>query len=181
MGVIYIEKQNGKIALDPHHKVIEVMGNAAGEGPDGFHFHHMLEPLYDFHPRGDIFQNRNGGLGFVFSNRHYDIQIRKNLSILLIIISFVSASVSNKILIPKLLFKGKRGLFIYSIVFLVIVSLWLIMMALFLITFYNIVAFPNAILPSRADLIILLTGTYFFSLLSSVFYLLLRHLPGFFK
>lgn len=107
---------------------------------------------------------------FVFSNRQYDIQIRTNLSILLIIISFVSARVSNKILIPKLLFKGKRGLFIYSIVFLVIISLWLVSIALFLITFYNIITLPNAILPSRADLIILLTGSYFFSLLSSVFY-----------
>jgi len=107
---------------------------------------------------------------FVFSNRHYDIQIRTNLSILLIIISFVSARVSNKVLIPKLLFKGKKWLFIYSIVFLVILSLWLISIALFLITFYNLVTLPNAIMPSREDLIILLTGSYFFSLLSSVFY-----------
>ncbi len=107
---------------------------------------------------------------FVFSNRHYDINIRTNVSILLLLISFTSAWVTNKILIPKFLFKGKRGLFLYSIFFLIIMSLWLISIALFLITFYSNIAFENAILPSREDVIILLTGTYIIALLSSVFY-----------
>lgn len=108
---------------------------------------------------------------FVFSNRHYDIHIRKNLSILLLIISFVNAWVTNKILIPKFLFKGKRGLFLYLLFFLIIISLWLISIALFFITFLSIVTLPNAILPSLEDFTILLTGTYLFSLLSSVFYI----------
>lgn len=107
---------------------------------------------------------------FVFSNRHYDIHIRTNLSILLLIISFASARLTNKILIPKFLFKGKRGLFLYLLFFVVIVSLWLISFALFLITFYSNIALPNTILPSLEDVIILLTGTYLISLLSSVFY-----------
>ncbi len=107
---------------------------------------------------------------FVFSNRHYDIHIRTNVSILLILISFTSARVTNKILIPKFLFKGKRGLFLYTIIFLVIISLWLISIALFLITFYSNIAFGNTILPSMEDVIILLTGTYLMALLSSVFY-----------
>ena len=96
--------------------------------------------------------------------------MRTNLSILLIIISFVSATVTNKILIPNFLFKGKRRLFIYSLFFLVILSLWLVSIALFLITFYSSVALPSMILPSLEDVTILLTGTYLFSLLSSVFY-----------
>ena len=107
---------------------------------------------------------------FVFSNRHYDIQMRTNLSILLLVISFVNARVTNRILIPKYLFEGKKGLFLYLLFFLLILSLWLISIALFLITFYSIIALPNAILPSLEDVIILLTGTYLISLLSSVFY-----------
>ena len=107
---------------------------------------------------------------FVFSNRQYDIQIRTNVSILLLLISFASARIINKVLIPKFLFKGKRGLFIYSITFLIIVSSWLISIALFLITFYSNIAFENTILPSREDVIILLTGTYIIALLPSVFY-----------
>ncbi len=107
---------------------------------------------------------------FVFSNRHYDIQIRTNVSILLLLISFASARVTNKILIPRFLYKGKRGLFIYAIFFLIIISSWLISIALFLITFYSNIAFENTILPSREDVIILLTGTYIIALLSSVFY-----------
>lgn len=107
---------------------------------------------------------------FVFSNRHYDIQMRANLSILLLIISFVNARVTNKILIPNFLFKGKRGLFLYLLFYLLILSLWLISIALFLITLYSSIALPNTILPSLEDVIILLTGTYLISLLSSVFY-----------
>jgi len=107
---------------------------------------------------------------FVFSNRNYDIHIRTNVSILLLLISFTSAWVTNKILIPKFLFKGKRGLFLYSVFFLVIISLWLVSFVLFLITFYSNVAFENTILPSMEDVIILLTGTYLIALLSSVFY-----------
>ncbi len=107
---------------------------------------------------------------FVFSNRQYDIQIRTNLSILLLIISFASARVTNKILIPKFLFKGKRGWFLYLLFFLLIISLWLISIALFLITLYSSIALPNTILPSLEDVIIILTGTYSISLLSSVFY-----------
>jgi Putative regulator of cell autolysis len=107
---------------------------------------------------------------FVFSNRHYDIQIRTNLSILLLVISFASARVTNKILIPRFLFKGKRGLFLYLLFFLLIISLWLISFALFIITLYSSIALPNTILPSLEDVIILLTGTYLISLLSSVFY-----------
>ncbi len=107
---------------------------------------------------------------FVFSNRHYDVQIRTNVSILLLLISFASARVTNKILIPNFLYKGKRGLFLYSIFFLIIISLWLISIALFLITFYSNIAFENTILPSMEDVIILLTGTYLIALLSCVFY-----------
>jgi len=107
---------------------------------------------------------------FVFSNRHYDIQIRTNLSILLLIISFVSARVTNKHLIPKFLFKGKRGLFVYLLFSLLILSLWLVSIALFLITLYSSIALPNTILPSLEDVIILLTGTYLISVLSSVSY-----------
>lgn len=107
---------------------------------------------------------------FIFSNRHYDIQIRTNLSILLLVISFVSARVVNKILIPKVLFKGKRGLFLYLLIFLIIISLWLVSFALFLITFYSSITLPNMILPSFEDVIILLTGTYLITLLPSVFY-----------
>ncbi len=107
---------------------------------------------------------------FVFSNRHYDIQMRTNLSILLLIISFVNARVTNKILIPKFLFEDKRGLFLYLLFFLLILSLWLISIALFIITLYSSIALPNMILPSLEDVIILLTGTYLISLLSSVFY-----------
>jgi len=107
---------------------------------------------------------------FVFSNRHYDIHIRTNLSILLLIISFASARVTNKILIPKFLFKGKQALFLYLLLFLIVISLWLISFALFIITLYSSIALPNTILPSLEDVIILLTGTYLISLLSSVFY-----------
>ncbi len=107
---------------------------------------------------------------FIFSNRHYDINIRTNVSILLLLISFASARIINKVLIPKFFFKGKRGLFLYSIFFLIIISSWLISIALFLITFYSNIAFDNTILPSREDVIILMTGTYIIALLPSVFY-----------
>jgi sensor histidine kinase YesM len=107
---------------------------------------------------------------FVFSNRHYDTQIQTNLSILLLLISFVSARVVNKILIPKFLFRGRRGLFIYLLIFLIVISLWLLSFALYLITIYTSVSLPNMILPSLEDVIILLTGTYLITLLPSVFY-----------
>lgn len=107
---------------------------------------------------------------FVFSNRHYDIEMRTNLSILLLIISFANAWVTNKILIPKFLFKGKRALFFFLLFFLFILSLWLISIALFIITLYSSIALPNTILPTLEDVIILLTGAYLFSLLSSVFH-----------
>ncbi len=107
---------------------------------------------------------------FVFSNRHYDIDMRLNLSILLMIISYINTRITNNILIPKFLFIGKRGLFLYLLFFLLILSLWLISIALSLITLYSSIALPNMILPSLEDVIILLTGTYLISLLSSVFY-----------
>lgn len=107
---------------------------------------------------------------FVFSNRQYDIKMRISLSIFLLIISFLNARVTNKILIPKFYFKGKQKLFLYLLFFLLVLSLWLISIALIIITLYSSIALPNTILPSLEDVIILLSGTYLISLLFSVFF-----------
>ena len=107
---------------------------------------------------------------FVFSNRYYDIHMRSYLSFLLLAISFVNAWVTNEFLIPKLLFKGKRWLFFYLLFALITLSLWLITIAISIIVLYSSIALPNIIMPKLEDFIILLTGTYLISLLSSVFY-----------
>ncbi len=107
---------------------------------------------------------------YVFSNRHYDIHIRACLSALLLATSFINAQVANRILIPKVLFKGKRWLFLYLLFALFFVSLWLISIAVFSIVWYSSRSLPSIIIPTIEDVIILLTGTYLISLLSSVFY-----------
>jgi two-component system, LytTR family, sensor kinase len=107
---------------------------------------------------------------FIFSNRHYDIHIRSYISLLFLAISFVNAMVINNYLIPKLLFKGKRWLFFYLLFALLTLSLWLISVAISIIVLYTYIALPSMNIPSLEDIIILLTGTYLISLLSSVFY-----------
>lgn len=109
---------------------------------------------------------------YVFSNRDYDVQIRAALSIFLLVISFTNAWITNRFLIPRLFFKGERGLFLYLLFALLIVSLWLISIAVILVVLYSIINLPNMILPTIEDIIILFTGTYLFSMLSSVFYLI---------
>ncbi len=107
---------------------------------------------------------------YIFSNRHYDIRIRYYLSALLMAISFINAWVANRLLIPKVLFKGKKWLFFYLLFALFLVSLWLIHIAIGIIVLYSLVALPNMIMPIREDIIILLTGTYLISLIAAVFY-----------
>ncbi|MBS3774434.1 MAG: histidine kinase [Bacteroidales bacterium] len=105
---------------------------------------------------------------FIFSNRNYDVQIRLALVGLLIITSYLISMAVNNYLIPKLLFQGKIKLFIYSLFAVFILTLWLITLSIILILLYSLNYLPEAVTPTREDLLILISGNYLVVILAAV-------------
>lgn len=105
---------------------------------------------------------------FVFSNRNYDLQIRFVLVSLLIAMSYFTTLTVNNYLIPQLFFKGKTFRFIYALFAVFILTLWLITFIIILILLYSTKNLPDAVIPAREDLIILITGNYLIVILAAV-------------
>ena len=105
---------------------------------------------------------------FIFSNRNYDVQIRLALAGLLIVTSYFISMAVNNYLIPKLLFQGKIKLFIYSLFAVFILTLWLITLSIIIILLYSINHLPEAVTPTREDLLILISGNYLIVILAAV-------------
>ncbi len=105
---------------------------------------------------------------FLFSNREYNLQIRFSLVLFLITISFFITLLVNRYLIPKYLFAGKLFIFSYLILAIFIVTLWVISFSVILILTYSILQLPSMLVPSRNDIVILVTGSYLFVIIAVV-------------
>jgi sensor histidine kinase YesM len=105
---------------------------------------------------------------FIFSNRNYDFQIRIILVSLLIVASYFITLIINNYLIPKYLFEAKIFLFTYILLAVIIVTLWIISISVFLILIYSALTLPNAIVPQRDDIVILVAGNYLIVILAAV-------------
>lgn len=105
---------------------------------------------------------------FIFSNRNYDLQIRVVLVGLLIVASYITTLAVNRYMIPKLLFQGKMFRFIYFLFALFILTLWIISLAVFNIVLYSAYSLPDAIIPTREDVIILISGHYIIVIMAAV-------------
>jgi two-component system, LytTR family, sensor kinase len=105
---------------------------------------------------------------FIFSNRNYDFQIRIILVSLLIVASYFITLIINDYLIPKYLFNAKFFLFTYILFAVIIVTLWIISISVFLILIYSAFTLPNAIVPQRDDIVILIAGNYLIVILAAV-------------
>jgi len=105
---------------------------------------------------------------FIFSNRNYDLQIRIVLAGLLVVASYLTTMAVNQYMIPKLLFQGKTFRFIYFLFALFILTLWVISLAVFTIVLYSAYHLPDAIIPTRADVIILISGHYLIVIMAAV-------------
>lgn len=105
---------------------------------------------------------------FLFSNRDYNLQIRFSLVLFLITISFFITLFVNRYLIPKYLFAGKLFIFSYLILVIFIVTLWVISFSVILILTYSILQLPSMLVPSRNDIVILVTGSYLFVIIAVV-------------
>jgi sensor histidine kinase YesM len=105
---------------------------------------------------------------FIFSNRDYDIQIRLILVSLLIIVSYFITLTINKYLIPRYLFEGKFFVFIYILFAVFIVTLWIISLSVFVILLYSAFSLPQAIVPKRDDIVILIAGNYLIVIMAAV-------------
>ncbi|GAO31135.1 sensor histidine kinase [Geofilum rubicundum] len=107
----------------------------------------------------------------VFSNSHYDFQIRVVLVIILTIASYFTATAVNKYLIPQLLFKGRILTFTYLLFFLFIVTFWLNLFLILIILLYSIQYLPDeTVIPKNSDVLILITGNYLIVILAAVIY-----------
>jgi len=107
-------------------------------------------------------------LFFIFSNRNYDFQIRIILVSLLIVASYFITLLINNYLIPRYLFEAKIFLFTYILLAVIVVTLWIISISVFLILIYSALTLPNAIVPQRDDIVILIAGNYLIVILAAV-------------
>lgn len=105
---------------------------------------------------------------FIFSNRSYDLQIRFALVGLLIVCSYFISYAVNQYLIPNLLFQGKIFLFVYALFALLILTLWVIFLAIFIILLYSTINLPDVVIPRREEIIILISGNYLIVILAAV-------------
>lgn len=105
---------------------------------------------------------------FVFSNREYDLYIRLVLVAFVSLIGFSSSILVNQVLIPRFLFRKKRFRFYYFLTGLFLVSLWIIIVTVFIILLFSINFLPEAVIPDRKDVIILLAGNYLMVILAGV-------------
>jgi two-component system LytT family sensor kinase len=72
------------------------------------------------------------------------------------------------VLIPKFLFQNRTGTFAYLVFATFLVTLWIAFFSVFLILFYSVYYLPELIIPSRKDIIILITGNYLIIILAVV-------------
>jgi two-component system, LytTR family, sensor kinase len=107
----------------------------------------------------------------VFSNSHYDLQIRVVLVTILTIASYFTATAVNKHLIPQFLFKGRTLTFAYLLFFLFIFTFWLNLFLILIIMLYSFKYLPNeTVIPKNTDVLILITGNYLIVILAAVIY-----------
>lgn len=107
----------------------------------------------------------------VFSNSHYDFQIRVVLVTILTIASYFTATTVNSYLIPRLLFKGQTLTFAYLLFYLFIVTFWLNLFLILIILLYSFKYLPDeTVIPKNEDVLILITGNYLIVMLAAVIY-----------
>ncbi|PWE00952.1 sensor histidine kinase [Marinilabilia rubra] len=107
-------------------------------------------------------------LFFVFSNREYNINIRLILVGLVSLMGISISTLINKDLIPRFLFRNKPLRFYYLLGGLFLISLWVIFILVLIILLFSMYYLPEAVIPSRKDVVILLTGIYLFVILNAV-------------
>lgn len=107
-------------------------------------------------------------LFFVFSNREYNVNIRLVLVLVVSLIGFFSSLLVNQILIPRFLFKNKRFIFFYLLTALFLISLWVIIVTIFMILLFSISQSPEVVIPDRKDVTILLAGNYLMIILAGI-------------
>ncbi len=107
-------------------------------------------------------------LFFVFSNREYNLNIRLVLVAVVSLIGFCSSVLVNQILIPRFLFRKKRFLFFYLLTAVFLISLWIIIVTIFMILLFSISQSPDVVIPDRKDVTILLAGNYLMIILAGI-------------
>lgn len=107
-------------------------------------------------------------LFLVFSNREYNVNIRLVLVLVVSLIGFFSSLLVNQILIPRFLFKNKRFIFFYLLTALFLISLWVIIVTIFMILLFSVSQSPEVVIPDRKDVTILLAGNYLMIILAGI-------------
>jgi sensor histidine kinase YesM len=99
-------------------------------------------------------------LFFVFNNQQYDVNIRILVVSSLTLMSIGLTLFINNYLIPKFLFKGKLLLFSYLMLASVIISIWINILCIVYILWHTAYYFRGVLLPTKTDLILLISGSY---------------------
>lgn len=107
-------------------------------------------------------------LFFVFSNREYDLTIRLVLVSFVSLIGFFSSIIVNQVLIPRLFFRNRPFRFYYFLTALFLISLWIILITVVIILLFSMKYLPEAVIPDRKDVTILLAGNYLMVILAGV-------------
>lgn len=107
-------------------------------------------------------------LFLIFSNREYNLYIRIVLVALVSLIGFSSSILVNQVLIPRYLFRKKRFWFYYLLTAVFLVSLWIILVTVVIILLFSMNYLPEAVIPDRKDVTILLTGNYLMVILAGI-------------
>ncbi|WP_462318403.1 sensor histidine kinase [Marinilabilia sp.] len=107
-------------------------------------------------------------LFFIFSNREYDINLRLVLVGIVTTMGFSISVLINKVLIPRFLFRDQLLKFYYLLGGLFLISLWVILISVFVILLFSMHYLPEAVIPGQKDVVILLTGNYLIVILAGV-------------
>ncbi|HPD95046.1 MAG: histidine kinase [Bacteroidales bacterium] len=104
----------------------------------------------------------------IFSNSSYDFRIRITVTIILTVMSFGVSYFINYFLIPRYLFNGEIFKFLYLLLFSVIFSVWINIMAIIFIIWYTAYHYPLSSLPNKTDLILLVSGSFLIILFAAI-------------
>lgn len=107
-------------------------------------------------------------LFFVFSNRQYALSIRLLTITSLIAISYTLTNIINHQLIPKFLFTGRYAVFFYLLIHTIVFSIVVNYMLIFAILFFTISKTPLIALPTKNDVILLVSGSYIIILFAAI-------------
>lgn len=107
-------------------------------------------------------------LFLVFSNREYDLNIRLVLVSFVSLIGFFSSMIVNQVLIPRFFFRNRLFRFYYFLTTLFLLSLWIILVTVVIILLFSMKHLPEAVIPDRKDVTILLAGNYLMVILAGV-------------